>query len=98
MIHTLEDLKKQKNYQAYQKGYKRDPEGFNIDLLTNRLIDEVREYQNALTIYKMWGIDDDNNADKVISELADISNFVDYIANKIIEKYPDRYGNEGEIL
>ena len=98
MIHTLEDLKKQKNYQAYQKGYKRDPEGFNIDSLTNRLIDEVREYQNALTIYKMWGIDDDNNADKVISELADISNFVDYIANKIIEKYPDRYGNEGEIL
>jgi NTP pyrophosphatase (non-canonical NTP hydrolase) len=90
-MRTLEQIKKDKNWLACRKGYPMDPEGFNIDFLTNRLIEEVREYQSALTIYKMWGIEDDNNADKVISELADISNFVDYIANKIITKYPDKY-------
>ncbi len=91
MIHTLEDLKKQKNFIAYKKGYMIDPEGFDIDFLTDRLVEEFREYQEALTIYKIWGIEDNNNADKVISELADMSNLIDYISSKIIMKYPDKY-------
>lgn len=91
MIHTLEDIKKRKNYIAASKGYPIDPEGFTLELLNKRLHDELKEYESALRIYQKWGVEDDNNASKVVSELADLSNFIDYIASKIITQYPDKY-------
>ena len=77
---SLEYWKKEKNFIAQDKGYKRDPEGFPLEFLLGRLFDEKDELHDAI----MSGVKED-----IIKECADVSNLIDYISSKVIMDYPD---------
>ena len=96
---TLEQVKKEKNYLAHQKGYMLDPEGFSYDFLFSRFYDELGELQakietknknNDGQITLITDLQFYKN-DSVMEELGDLSNFIDYIATKIITGYPTKY-------
>ena len=94
MIHTLEYWKKAKNYLAHEKGYKIDPEGFSIKWLYMRYREEYfLEFSKVFELY-LESPDNELIADKLISEIADLSNILDYISSKIVMKYPDKYNEE----
>lgn len=82
-MRTIEQVKKDKNYLAHGKGYPIDPEGFSLYFLMSRLWDEYQELIEAVKLNR--------ESDAIIDELADMSNIIDYIATKIITKYPDRH-------
>jgi hypothetical protein len=85
---TLEQIKKDKNWLACKKGYPIDPEGFPLWFLYQRLEDEYKEFNQVFVDYQY----NDNMIDEAkLFELADMSNIIDYIATKIITKYPDKY-------
>lgn len=91
---TLEQVKKEKNYLAFGKGYKIDPEGFPLWFLIDRLGVEYREFLEAYAGAYMLTND---NREKLIGELADMSNFIDFIATKLIVYYPDVHKIDQEI-
>lgn len=99
---TLEQIKKEKNYLAHAKGYALDPEGFSYEFLFNRFEDEIRELYGKITFTEAGETPYDSETkyipesrfyrnDSVMEELADLSNFIDYIATKMITKYPTKY-------
>jgi len=76
-----------------------DPEGFSYDFLFNRFYDELGELQAKIETRK---INSDGQIilitdteffrnDSVMEELGDLSNFIDYIATKIVTDYPTKY-------
>lgn len=90
---TLEQIKKEKNFKANVKGFVIDPEGFPKWWLLKRLADEHLELE------EIFDIENNNQSeeyldDLVMDELADMSNFIDFLATKIIVNYPDRYNPE----
>ena len=99
---TLEQVKKEKNYLAHKKGYPMDPEGFSYDFLFQRFEDELRELYDKITFKEAGETPYDSDIkyipesqfycnDRVMGELGDLSNFIDYIATKIITGYPTKY-------
>jgi hypothetical protein len=89
-MRTLEQIKKEKNFKANIKGYPIDPEGFSKWFLLKRLADEHLELEEILE----WGyyhLSEIELDDLVMDELADMSNFIDYLSTKIVVNYPDRY-------
>ncbi len=87
---TLEQVKKEKNYNAHIKGYPIDPEGFSITFLYKRLDDEYKELQEA----RIKFIENEVTLEDIISELGDLSNLIDYLSTKIIVNYPTKYHPE----
>lgn len=89
-MRTLEQIKKEKNFKANIKGYPIDPEGFPKWFLLKRLADEHLELE------EIFNVENNNQTeeyldDLVMDELADMSNFIDYLASKIVVNYPNRY-------
>lgn len=95
-MRTLEQIKKEKNFKANIKGYPIDPEGFPKWFLLKRLNDEYEELKEIIlddeTYYSFPN--QETLDDSVMDELADMSNFIDFLATKIIVDYPDRYDPE----
>lgn len=98
---TLEQVKKDKNWLAYRKGYPQDPEGYTFKFLTKRFLDELKE------LFEVIELDEHTDEiesilpepqwvynDKIIDELGDISNIIDYIATKIVTNYLTKYGDD----
>lgn len=106
---TLEQIKKDKNWLACQKGYPIDPEGFSFKKLMDRLnseygelIDETYILTDNINPFERESVIMPESRfifnDEILNELADMSNFIDYIATKIITNYPTKYkddDNEG---
>jgi hypothetical protein len=93
-LKTLEQVKKEKNYLAHVKGYPMDPEGFSFKFLFNRFYDELGELQTITEDLKIGNLIPESRFfcnDEIMTELADLSNFIDYIATKIITGYPTKY-------
>ena len=69
---TLAMLKMEKNFVAVlEKGYARKPyENFKMEFFKKRLQEEVDEVKDAIK---------DGNQDRVLSELADVSNIIDFM-------------------
>ena len=69
---TLAMIKMEKNFVAVlEKGYARKPyENFNMDFFKKRLQEEVDELKDALK---------EGNQDHILSELADVSNIIDFM-------------------
>jgi hypothetical protein len=89
-MRTLEQIKKEKNFKANIKGYPIDPEGFPKWFLLKRLADEHLELEEILE-WKYYHLSEIELDDLVMDELADMSNFIDYLSTKIVVNYPDRY-------
>jgi len=70
---TLAMIKMEKNFVAVlEKGYARKPyEQFNMDFFKKRLQEEVDELKDAIH---------EGNQDHIMSELADVSNIIDFMA------------------
>lgn len=94
MIKTLEQIKKEKNFKANVKGYPIDPEGFPKWFLLRRLADEHLELEEILDNDYYNSHTDEEIDNAVMDELADMSNFIDFLASKITVQYPDRYDPE----
>lgn len=78
-IKTLSMLKIEKNFIALEKGYPRQPyldPHQSLSFLIDRLLDEYIELQRA-EITK--------NSENMKEELADMSNIIDYIFEKLIQ-------------
>jgi len=99
---SLEYWKREKNRIALTKGYPRDPEGLGFKYLLKRLRKETKELKEALI--DETGFEDmrvvnfytGSQAEAVIKECADVSNFVDFIASKAAMHYPDKHISEKE--
>lgn len=103
---TLEQVKKNKNYIAHQKGYPMEPEGFSYHHLLKRFEDELRELYQKITTSENQSenpydiiVDYIPESqfycnDSIMDELADLSNIIDYIATKMIVNYPTKYEPE----
>ena len=85
---TLEQIKKNKNWIAYEKGYPQDPEGFSVFFLLKRMKDEIKELDDKLESLTEYQIIFN---DSILEELADISNIIDYLSTKITVNYPTIY-------
>jgi NTP pyrophosphatase (non-canonical NTP hydrolase) len=76
---TLAMIKMEKNFVAVlEKGYARKPyENFNMDFFKKRLQEEVDELKDALK---------EGNQDHILSELADVSNIIDFMYELAISR------------
>ena len=90
---SLQYWKREKNFTALDKGYVRDPEGFPLKFLLDRLKEEVEELEG-----KAWGYysqDFSSIGDKqvvnIVKECADVSNIIDYIHTKVAGHVADKY-------
>jgi len=81
-IKTLAMMKMEKNFIAYtEKGYPRKPyqdKNQSIDFLLDRIEDELEELTEA---------NEANNLEVMLEELADISNIIDYLYEKVLSKF-----------
>lgn len=75
-IKTLSMLKLEKCFRALEKGYLRQPytNGNHTRFLIERLKDETKELKTAL---------EEHRIQDMLEELADISNFVDFLFEQI---------------
>ena len=99
---SLEYWKREKNRVGLEKGYPRNPEGLTFTYLLKRLRKETDELEEKLineTGFKdmrMVNFYTRRQAEEVIKECADVSNFVDFIASKALMCWPDKYTSKTE--
>ena len=91
MSSSLAYWKREKNFKALEKGYTRDPEGFPIRFLFERLQDEIKELETAIMSTAEDVMDPFFVHTDIVKECADISNLVDYIHAKATSRYPTKY-------
>lgn len=81
-IKTLSMMKMEKNFIAHiEKGYLRKPYNDKkqpIDFLLDRIEDEFDELNEAFEA---------NNLEVMLEELADMSNIIDYLYEKVLSKF-----------
>jgi len=90
---SLSYWKREKNFRAQDKGYVRDPEGFPLYFLLDRLKEEVKELDDSAWGYYSQDFSDigEKQVTKIIKECADVSNLVDYIHAKVSGHVMDKY-------
>jgi hypothetical protein len=99
---TLEYYKMKKNIRGVkEKGYSDDPASFNLDLLLKRLHDEVKELDASLDwLLRIHPIERANylyefdQLEAVKKECADVSNFTDFIFEKMVQLEKLKYLDE----
>ncbi len=84
-IKSLAMLKMEKNFRAIEKGYPRQPyKHYSTMFLTQRIVDENKELDDAMTILINAEPPDVGFTANVREEIADVSNCLDYLYEAVL--------------